>query len=287
VTRATSDQARGTAGSFDDGRVARPSGSWRRIVEVDVDCIIPILLYHSVSDGLSDDRFATSRAMFEAHADAMKACGRTTLCITELADALREGRPLPPWTVAVTFDDGFANTYDAVHALLDRGISSTVYVTSGDVGTADRLNRSQVAELAHTPNVEIGAHAVHHCHLDELDGHEVTQEVEGSKLELEAMTGVEITSFAYPHGSHDRRVRRAVIDAGYTSAAGVKNAVSHRRDDPFGIARWTVTATTSPSRIMQVLEGQRVPVAWAGERVRTRAYRMVRRSRRRLAHGPT
>jgi hypothetical protein len=92
-----------------------------------------------------------------------------------------------------------------------------------------------------------------------------------------------VHSFAYPHGVYDRRVRQAVITGGYRSAVAVKNAVSHPADDPFAIARWTVTAGTPASRIAQVLEGESVPVAWSHERVRTRAYRMVRRGRRRLA----
>ncbi len=101
--------------------------------------------------------------------------------------------------------------------------------------------------------------------------------------QLEDMTQGADDSFAYPQGAYDRRVRRAVIDAGYTSAAAVKNAISHANYDPFAIARWTVTAGTPASRLAQILEGENVPRAWPGERVRTRAYRTVRRTRRRLA----
>jgi hypothetical protein len=63
----------------------------------------------------------------------------------------------------------------------------------------------------------------------------------------------------------------------------VKNAVSHDRDDPFALARWTVTAGTSASRIAEVLEGVNVPPAWAQDRLRTRASRVARRGRRRVA----
>jgi hypothetical protein len=48
------------------------------------------------------------------------------------------------------------------------------------------------------------------------------------------------------------------------------------------IARWTVTEGTPAARIAQVLEGMGVPLAWTHERLRTRAYRTVRRRRRRL-----
>jgi peptidoglycan/xylan/chitin deacetylase (PgdA/CDA1 family) len=242
--------------------------------------IIPVLLYHSVADDPGRDRFAVSRATFEAHMAAVKGCGRGTLRISELATAMRTRRPFLEHAVAVTFDDGFADTFDAACSLLERGLSSTVYVTTSEIGASDRLNSSQVAELAHIPQVEIGAHAVHHRYLDELGDRELAAETRLSKHQLEDITQTAIGSFAYPHGAYDTRVRKAVIDAGYSSAVAVKNAISHAVDDTFAIARWTVTAGTSASRIAQVLEGENVPVAWARERLRTRAYRTVRRGRR-------
>ena len=54
-----------------------------------------------------------------------------------------------------------------------------------------------------------------------------------------------VHSFSYPHGCYDHRVRSAVVEAGFRSAVAVKNALSHDHDDPFAIARWTVTAGTS------------------------------------------
>jgi peptidoglycan/xylan/chitin deacetylase (PgdA/CDA1 family) len=249
-----------------------------------VSRVIPVLLYHSVADEPSrDHRFAVSQSTFEAHADAIKASGRTSLRISELASGLRGEGPLPAGSVAITFDDGFADAYRAVQSLAGRGLSSTVYITPSEIGAPDRLTGSQVAELAHMPLVEIGAHALNHPYLDELHDGELTEEIQVSKSQLEDLAQVAVHSFAYPHGAYDTRVRGAVIRAGYSSAAAVKDAVSHAADDPFAIARWTVTWGTPASRIAQVLEGDKVPLAWSHERVRTRAYRTVRRSRRRLA----
>ncbi|HEY6757870.1 MAG TPA: polysaccharide deacetylase family protein [Baekduia sp.] len=247
--------------------------------------VIPVLLYHSVNDHAErrDRPYSVSRACFAEHAEAVSASGRVAVRVSELAAALRSERPLPERPVAVTFDDGFADNYHAVAALLRHDLSSTVYVTTGAVGTRDRLSAADVAELARSPHVEVGAHGVRHRYLDELDDQELTEEVRGSKAALEDLTQAGVASFAYPHGAYDIRAREAVIRAGYSSAAAVKNAVSHAGDDPFAIARWTVTHGTPASRIAQVLEGEGVPTAWRGERLRTRAYRTARRQRRRLA----
>jgi peptidoglycan/xylan/chitin deacetylase (PgdA/CDA1 family) len=244
--------------------------------------LIPVLLYHSVSDrpARRDRPWTVSRSDFAVHAEAIKQSGREALCVSELADALRQDRQLPERPVAVTFDDGFADTYDAVERLLAHGLSSTIYITTSEVGRGNRLAPNDLAELARSPSVEVGAHAVRHRRLDELRDWELTDEVATSKVQLEDQIQASVRSFAYPHGAYDRRVREAVVVAGYRSAAAVKNAVSHARDDPFAIARWTVTAGTRASRILEVLEGVGVPQAWPHERFRTQAYRAARRLRR-------
>jgi peptidoglycan/xylan/chitin deacetylase (PgdA/CDA1 family) len=246
---------------------------------------LPVLLYHSVHDhpDRAERPYAVSPSRLFAHADAVRASGRTALEISDVGAQLRGERPLPLRPIAITFDDGYADNLDAVQALIQRGLCATVYVTAGEVGARNRLSPAQLSELASLPGVEVGAHAVRHRRLDELDERELREEVMGSKLRLEDLTGMEISSFSYPHGAYDRRVREAVVAAGYGSAVAVKNALSHDRDDPFAIARWTVTAATSASRITAVMEGRGVPPAWSRERLRTRAFRTARRFRRRLA----
>ena len=245
---------------------------------------VPVLLYHSVNDrpGRPERAFAVSPSTFGAHVDAAVASGRSALTVTELAGALRR-RQLPARPLAITFDDGYADNLRPIEMLLASRLSATVYVTAGEVGARNRLTPSQLSELARTPAVEIGAHSVRHPRLDELGITELAEEVTASKLGLEDITGREVRSFAYPYGAYDSRVRRAVIEAGYASAVAVKNALSHDRDDPFAIARWTVTRRVSAARIAAVLNGEGVPRAWSHDRLRTRAYRMVRRSRRRVA----
>jgi peptidoglycan/xylan/chitin deacetylase (PgdA/CDA1 family) len=247
--------------------------------------LIPVLLYHSVNDhAAAEDRpWTVSPESFASHMDVVSTYGRVALTVSQIAAALRGERALPARPVGITFDDGFSDNYDALASLRARGLASTIYITTGEVGRHDRLSPDQLAELADTPSVEIGAHAVRHRRLDELDIGELITEVRDSKSQLEELIHAGVDSFAYPHGAFDRRVREAVAAAGYRSAAAVKNAISHDRDDPFAIARWTVTAGTSAARIAEVLDGKSVDSAWAHDRLRTRAYRMARRGRRRLA----
>jgi peptidoglycan/xylan/chitin deacetylase (PgdA/CDA1 family) len=242
---------------------------------------IPVLLYHSVS---ARDSFAVAPDDFARHARAIATCGRTALTMSELADGLRGLRALPERCVAITFDDGYRDTVGAIETLRTHGLRSTLYITSGCVGDADAITAEQVATLAGwQESVELGAHTVTHTRLDELGTVAAENEIRDSKDAVEQLAGRRVSSFAYPHGAYDDNVRGLVIDAGYTSAAAVKNALSHQHDDPFAIARWTVRSTTSVSDLAAVLDGTGAPRAWRGQRVRTRAFRVVRRARRSFA----
>jgi peptidoglycan/xylan/chitin deacetylase (PgdA/CDA1 family) len=244
---------------------------------------IPVLLYHSVADVPppgQQQQFTVTPARFAEHVAMIAASGRTAMTISELASALSGHRALPQRPVAVTFDDGFDDTPPAVLRLRAAGISSTVYVTTGNIGTPRGISPVGLAALVGA-GAEVGAHTVSHPHLDELPARAAAAEISDSRRQLEEHLGSTVATFAYPHGDHGRRVRAAVIAAGFTSAAAVKNALSHRGDDPFAIARWTVMHDTSSEQLARILAGDGAPLAWARERLRTRAYREARRMRRR------
>jgi hypothetical protein len=56
----------------------------------------------------------------------------------------------------------------------------------------------------------------------------------------------------------------------------VKNALTHREDDPYARARLTVLAGTGRRTVEGWLAGRGAPPSWRGERLRTKAFRHVR-----------
>src|SRR5207249_11417361 len=96
--------------------------------------IIPVLLYHSVSDHPSPAiaPFAVTPRTFERHLELIVDEGCETLTVSELVDRRTRGELLPPRLVVITFDDGFADTLDvAAPRLWSRGLVATVYLTTG------------------------------------------------------------------------------------------------------------------------------------------------------------
>jgi peptidoglycan/xylan/chitin deacetylase (PgdA/CDA1 family) len=240
---------------------------------------VPVLLYHDVT-AEPRDPFGVTPSTFARHMQLVAASGRVPLTIDEYADGLRGG-PLPDRPVLVTFDDGYAEFPAAVEAMAAAGVdASTIYVTTGWLDRPPYLTWTDAAALP--ARVQVGSHSRTHPQLDVLPTAVVRGEVEGSKAELEDRLGRPCRSFAYPHGHHDAGVKAAVREAGYDSAAAVRNALSHGADDVLAIARYTVTAATTDERVALVLDGRGIPVAPRRERLRTKVFREYRRARHRI-----
>jgi peptidoglycan/xylan/chitin deacetylase (PgdA/CDA1 family) len=258
---------------------------------------IPILLYHSVCDQPPERlaAYTVSRSQLASHLDRLVERGCSTLTVDEMVERLAIGKPLPLRPVVITFDDGFADfSTQAWPELRARGMQATLYMVAGAIGGRSdwlsplggghlrMLNKQQLLSLV-AEGCEVGAHSMSHPQLDCLPHKVAAREIQQSKDVLEQVLGQHVGSFAYPHGYHDREVKRMVVDAGFTSASAVRNALSHADDDKFALARVTVTSEYSGELIDKILSGHGIPVARKRERWRTRGWREVRKWRYRRA----
>jgi peptidoglycan/xylan/chitin deacetylase (PgdA/CDA1 family) len=262
--------------------------------------LVPILLYHSISsDPLPLIRdYAVDAETFAAQLDLVVERGLEALTVTSYLDALaaRDTKRLER-AVLITFDDGFADFASAaLPALRERGLCSTLYVTTGllpggaeppvDDQIAPRmLDWSQLPSLR-ADDVEIGGHSATHPHLDTVGAGRAEREISGCKRALEDALGAEVRTFAYPHGYSSPRVRRQVREAGYRGACGVKNAFSSETDSTLSLARLMLHADTSLEQVGDWLDRRGAPPPPARESARTRGWRAYRRARALITRRP-
>jgi peptidoglycan/xylan/chitin deacetylase (PgdA/CDA1 family) len=247
------------------------------------------LLYHSLTSQASGAyrRFAVDPGVFRAQMDLLAEAGVRTATIGEL---LALGPDVPPATVAITFDDGFAELIDvALPTLRDRGLRATAYLVSGYIGgTSQWLERDGEgdrpliswadARSLEAEGLEVGGHGHRHLSLDLLGSHDAFADIDASRRILEDGLGRRVDTFAYPYGYHTNTTKALVRQAGYISACGVKHAFSHVADDRFAIARIIVGAETSLDHFAAWIRATgELPDTWPGERLRTRVWRMARR----------
>jgi peptidoglycan/xylan/chitin deacetylase (PgdA/CDA1 family) len=247
---------------------------------------VPILAYHSVGDRPREGtmRWSVSPGDFDEQMAVLAERGRQPLTVAQYAAALRGEATLPHDPVLVTFDDGWVDLATTALPVLQRyRLVATAFLVSGWVGSRAPdggavLDWDQVRELR-AYGIQIASHSHSHRALDCLPAAEAEWELRLSRQVLAERLGEEVRSVAYPYGYHSARLRRSVQAAGYTSACGVKNALSHQRDDVFALARVLVTRDMGSGRIRRLLDGEGAPLSWSGERPLTRGWRAYRRTR--------
>ena len=253
---------------------------------------IPILCYHSVS-AKSDPRFAdwtVSPEDFAAQMALLAQNGYRALTVAELVDrAFRSRQTIDSKTIAITFDDGFADFYAEAWPVLRRhSFPATVYIATGFVGgtsrwlapegEADRpmLSWSQIKELS-AAGIECGAHGHEHFQLDAVSAARADRDIRRSRDSLQEVVG-RVRSFAYPHGYYTTRLKRQVAQAGFTSACAMKHALTNAGDDRFAIARAVVYGGVDLEGFTRLLRGEGIGDAPGERRLRRGAWRTVRRA---------
>ncbi|GAA2418580.1 polysaccharide deacetylase family protein [Actinomadura vinacea] len=257
---------------------------------------VPVLMYHSIADSppRGTAGLAVTPGAFAEQMALLADEGFTPVPFSALArGGLPARRP-----IVITFDDGYADFHAAALPVLARhGFAATVFVTTGWLADAGRhaagrpldamMAWSQVRECA-SSGVEIGAHSHGHPQLDQLPGAALDDELARSRGLLEDRLGAPVTTMAYPYGYSSARVRRAVRAAGYDSACAVANRLSPvpsqaggppRGYDALAIPRLTVRASTTLATFARVADGRRIPLIFFSDRVLTKGYAAVRRTR--------
>ncbi|MFD3944053.1 polysaccharide deacetylase family protein [Streptomyces sp. NPDC058579] len=246
-------------------------------------------MYHAVGHepAPAAHRLSVSPEAFAAQMEVVADHGLTPLTTAELAGAWRSGGPLPARPVLITFDDGYEGVHrHALPVLAKHGFASTVFVSTGWLRGGDEeggaldtmLDWGQVRELA-AAGTEIGGHSHSHPQLDQVDDRRLWYETLRCKEIVREELGRAPASFAYPYGYSDRRVRRTVRAAGYAQALAVGNTVARRRQGPYALERLTVRRSTGIEEFTRLVEGRAIGRTFAADRVLTKGYAMVRRTR--------
>ena len=120
-----------------------------------------------------------------------------------------------------SWDDGHPCD-ERLAGLLDRyGLKGTFYVPISNRESHAVMSPSLMRAL--DSKFELGSHTLDHVYLTELSMQECAIQVNGGKQQLEDILGHRVEGFCYPGGKTNRRIRQAVIDAGFVYARGIDN----------------------------------------------------------------
>jgi len=192
-----------------------------------------ILTYHHIAPPppLGDEHrgLFVSPESFAAQMAYLDRRGYRLVTLDEVRADLLGSERLPRRSVAITFDDGWAdNCSNALPVLRRYGFPATVFLVVESIGDGDgragqaepsarHLNRREIVEMLKA-GIEFGSHTLSHGHLARIEPKECERELTQSKRRIEELTGREAGWLSYPYGSFSRTVIQAAIRARHLGA---------------------------------------------------------------------
>jgi peptidoglycan/xylan/chitin deacetylase (PgdA/CDA1 family) len=184
---------------------------------------VPVLMYHYIrvdpnpKDTLGFNLSVTPQN-FEDQMQWAYDHGFFTITMTDLYQALVEGRPLDSHSFILTFDDGYDDFYSVALPVLRRfDFTATAYIVPGFIGRPGYMTWEQVLKLDQM-GFNIGAHTLTHPDLTRQTAPVAAAQIGGSKAELETRLAHRVDDFCYPAGRYNPAVVSLVRNAGFRDA---------------------------------------------------------------------
>ncbi len=194
-----------------------------------------VLIYHHVSTTMPAST-SISPERFIAHMDYLEKNNFKIVPLTELTERLRKGDELPDKTVAITFDDSYADVYTSAYPILKkRGWPFTFFVNTDAVGTGKIFVTWDLLREMSKNGVTIANHTTKHDHVVRIKNGEsesqfkarLTNDIADAQKKIETEIGSAPKIFAYPFGEYSADVKAVLKKMGFlafTQQAGVLNA---------------------------------------------------------------
>lgn len=207
--------------------------------------VIPVIMYHSIDRNDKSTKLSVSPESFERQMAFLRKHRYNVVGLDAITRYMERKEPIPPKTLAITFDDGFYNNYQYAYPVLKKyGIPATIFVIVDKVGQPGYLGLDEMREMADSGIITIGSHTKTHPFLTGLGTAALGAELKDSKEALESALGAQVDSVCYPMGVYNDRVERLAREAGYLCAVATSPGPRKPNDDPYAIKRIKISRTS-------------------------------------------
>lgn len=243
---------------------------------------VPVLMYHHVSP--VDGMITVSTANFENQLKWLSKRGYRSLTCDEFAGHL-EGRPVPPRSILITFDDGYLDNWVYAYPLMKRyGFHGVIFLVTDWIGDGpvrphlgqnalpetpshhdceDRIEEdradevmlrwSEIEAMRADGVFEFHSHTHTHTRWDlgpgkEAKNERMAEELASSRRVLQERLGGVSQHFCWPQGYFDEDYIRIAQEAGFRYLYTTQPFGQNRAgSDPTLIHRFAVRNTTGDS----------------------------------------
>lgn len=253
--------------------------SWLAVtVNPETDIPLPVIMYHSIIDGVAEEKYIVSPQTIENDLKYLKENGYTAVLSADLVEYIENDKPLPEKPVMITLDDGYYNNMEYLEPLLEKYDMKAVISVVGSF--TDKFSRTaehnpkyshltweDLSELKKNRRIEIGNHTYDMHSLDgrrgcgKLASESVSQyqallkeDIGGLQTALTEKTGITPILFAYPYGEISRESISVLKELGFKVTLNCYENPNYINKDPdclFGLNRYNREGNISTEAFMK------------------------------------
>jgi peptidoglycan/xylan/chitin deacetylase (PgdA/CDA1 family) len=238
-----------------------------------------ILTYHRVTNwpsGWPEPTWNVPPARLREQLQGLLARGYRAWPLRQVLEFRRLGRPIPPRTFVVTFDDGFENLYSEARPILRAlNVPATVFLATAYLDRAEPfpfddwqgagssevpahswrpLSSAQCSEMLGEGLIDLGSHThTHAIFRGRPDAFE--QDLATSLAILRDRFGLAEIPFSYPFGVVEPALAAVARRAGVVCALSTQANLVRPQSDPLTWGRFTVAPRDTSSTLVAKLDG--------------------------------
>lgn len=223
-----------------------------------------ILAYHRIGeDYVPDENLRTEQ--FQEQINTIISGNYSVLPLSTIIDSFENKTPLPPKSLAITFDGGFKSVLrNAVPLLLEHNLPFTIFFAS-DLASSNNplfINWDDIDTLARNDLVTLGVHPSSYARLHDMPGSEMQAQLNKAKIAFRARFDREPDFYAYPFGEYNQNYITAIKNQGYHAAFGLNSGVAHREQDLLTLPRFSLTEKYGdPDHFKLIINARPLPVS--------------------------
>lgn len=202
-----------------------------------------ILAYHRIGE----ESFFTdnlSAGQFAAHIEEIKNGGYHVLPLETLLESLGSDTPLPPRTLAITFEGGYLSAFrNAMPLLLENRIPFTVFYASDllDCKTPEYMSWEDLTRLSKNETVGLGVLPASYTHTARQPRQEMIGSLNRARQRFRETFGHEVNLLSYPYGEYALELKELARSQGFKFALGLHSGAAHAGSDPYALPRFSMT----------------------------------------------
>ena len=225
-------------------------------VNIKSNSVVPVLMYHSISDGNIDANFSglfVSTKKFEKQMKFLAKHHYNVVTPDKVIAYMTKIEKMPPKTVAITVDDGYYDFYKNAYPVLKKyNLPATIFIVTDHIGRPNYLGWKELREMSDSGLITIGSHTKSHPWLPTIsvDENRLREEIVVSKETLENGLGKKVYYICYPNGAFNDLIKETVKIAGYKGGFTTNPTRNSALDDIYAIRRIKMSSSSYKSIIL-------------------------------------